>query len=326
VSALHQLLGTLPQSLEFVDYTGIDWEQVRRAHYWIYQSFHYDYPGPIYDLHQKLVVVPPARHGGQVLTGHKIHIAADDVNIERANDEIGNSVYFVDLPRVDGHIHFEIWSYLEKVTRQILPQISAAHAARYLEFTELTTPDDILRQIARELASPGEVDTKPHEVADRIAEWVWQKMKYAHGVTSVKTSAAEALEVGAGLCQDYSHIMLTLCRLVGLPARYVSGHLLGEGGSHAWVEVILPQPRSRNRNLVAVPYDPTNRCKGGMRHLTVATGRDYRDVSPTSGYFRGEHSGVLKSSKQAGVVMVEYNDGTAVTIDDSQFNRLENVA
>ena len=66
-----------------------------------------------------------------------------------------------------------------------------------------------------------------------------EAISYAHGVTSVATTAAEALAGGQGVCQDSAHVMIALCRAIGLPARYVSGHLLGEGGTHAWVEVIV---------------------------------------------------------------------------------------
>ena len=61
-----------------------------------------------------------------------------------------------------------------------------------------------------------------------------------YGVTSVRTTAAQALAGGRGVCQDFAHVMLALCHIVGLPARYVSGHLLGQGGTHAWVEVVVP--------------------------------------------------------------------------------------
>ncbi len=64
-------------------------------------------------------------------------------------------------------------------------------------------------------------------------------LTYEFGVTGVHTTAADAVAGGRGVCQDYADIMLALCRAAGLPARYVSGHLVGEGGSHAWVEVVV---------------------------------------------------------------------------------------
>jgi transglutaminase-like putative cysteine protease len=99
--------------------------------------------------------------------------------------------------------------------------------------------------------------------------------------------------------------MLVLCRLCGLPARYVSGHLLGEGGTHAWVEVLLPDPADASQ-FVAHPFDPTNGCVPGLNYLTVAVGRDYSDVAPTSGTFRAPYGGTLSTHKRAGVTALEY--------------------
>ena len=96
----------------------------------------------------------------------------------------------------------------------------------------------------------------------------------------MQTTAAEAPAGGRGVCQDYAHVMLAVCHVVGLPARYVSGHLLGQGGTHAWVEVWCP----RARDASAVAFDP---CSHGRRtgsaYVTVAAGRDYADVAPISG-------------------------------------------
>ena len=72
-------------------------------------------------------------------------------------------------------------------------------------------------------------------------------MRYRPGATNIDTTAARAFGMAQGVCQDYAHVMLCLCRLCGLPARYVSGHLLGEGGSHAWVEVVVPDPAGVGR-------------------------------------------------------------------------------
>ena len=80
--------------------------------------------------------------------------------------------------------------------------------------------------------------------------------------------------------------MVALCRLCGLPARYVSGHLLGEGGTHAWVEVLVPHP-SGAECLRRARSIPTHDRRAGPRYVTVAVGRDYGDVPPTSGTFEG---------------------------------------
>ena len=92
----------------------------------------------------------------------------------------------------------------------------------------------------------------------------------------MRTPAAEALAIGRGVCQDFAHVMLALCHIVRLPARYVSGHLLGQGGTHAWVEAIVPAATG----AVAVAFDPCNGRRANSGYVTVATGRDYSDVAP----------------------------------------------
>ena len=99
--------------------------------------------------------------------------------------------------------------------------------------------------------------------------------------------------------------MLALCRLCELPARYVSGHVLGDGGTHAWVEVLVPHPQDEGA-LRAVPIDPTHDRRAGLRYLTVAVGRDYCDVPPTSGTYEAPYVGTLTTHKRAAVTRVEY--------------------
>jgi transglutaminase-like putative cysteine protease len=87
--------------------------------------------------------------------------------------------------------------------------------------------------------------------------------------------------------------MIALCRAIGLPARYVSGHLLREGGTHAWVEVIVADADAAR----AVALDPCNGCRVGVNYLTIAVGRDYADVAPTSGTYLGSARGTLTATK-----------------------------
>ena len=94
------------------------------------------------------------------------------------------------------------------------------------------------------------------------------------------TTAAQALAVGTGVCQDQAHVMLAMCRAVGIAARYVSGHLVGQGGTHAWTEVLAP-------GVAPVAFDPCHGRRADARYVTVAVGRDYRDVPPTSGSYCG---------------------------------------
>jgi transglutaminase-like putative cysteine protease len=96
--------------------------------------------------------------------------------------------------------------------------------------------------------------------------------------------------------------MLALCRELGLAARYVSGHLVGQGGTHAWVEVIAPAGEGR---AVAVAFDPTHGRRAGLAYVTIAVGRDYRDVAPTSGSYASPVPGRLVAQRHLGVTAVE---------------------
>lgn len=314
------LLHALPNTVPFVDHKGIEWEQVRRTHYWMYQRFGYEYPGPVQDLHQRLIIVPPVQHGSQFLEDHKLRVSSQEVETRAELDPFGNLVYYLDLPYVAKSVHFEVWCSVERVSNlALVPLLEPAEAEVYREPSRLTLPNSALEAAAKMLAAR---ESDPWRLAEVINTWVYETMRYASGVTTVATTAAEAIKISAGLCQDYSHIMLAICRLVGIPARYVSGHLLGEGGSHAWVELLLPS-QTESGKLEAVAFDPTNHCRAGLRHITVAVGRDYYDVSPTSGHFNAPYNGRLQASKRAGLILVQYFDGREITVDDSEIEMLE---
>ena len=174
--------------------------------------------------------------------------------------------------------------------------------SRLLEPSRLTRPDDVLCQVATTLLESGKEGLA---LASQINAWTYQALHYAHDVTNIHTTAAEALALGQGVCQDYAHLMLALCRLCGLPARYVSGHMLGEGGTHAWVEVIFPVA-DRPDLAMAVPFDPTHGRIAGLSYVTIAIGRDYYDVAPTSGTFRAAHRGQFTAHKRVGLTQLVY--------------------
>jgi transglutaminase-like putative cysteine protease len=142
-------------------------------------------------------------------------------------------------------------------------------------------------------------------LADSINDWVYQSMTYQHGVTGVRTTAAEALALGSGVCQDYAHVMLAVCRACRLPSRYVSGHLIGQGGTHAWVEVVLPT-NDGTGEAIASTFDPTHASRGGLGYVTIAIGGDYSDVAPTSGTYVSSALGRLFTSKRVTLTDLDY--------------------
>jgi transglutaminase-like putative cysteine protease len=157
----------------------------------------------------------------------------------------------------------------------------------YLDVTPLTTIDDELTAAARDAAG----DRPPGEAAVAVADWVRTHVEYQPGSTGVRTSAQEAWSLRQGVCQDIAHLTLGLLRSLGIPARYVSGYLypkvdgaVGDtiaGQSHAWVEWW---------NGEWSGFDPTNGAPVGQRHVVVARGRDYADVTPLKGVYHGAPS------------------------------------
>ncbi len=105
-------------------------------------------------------------------------------------------------------------------------------------------------------------------------------MTYRKEATDVHTTAEEAMEKGTGVCQDYAHIYVSLLRLAGIPARYVTGMLRGEGESHAWAEAALGD--------YWYGLDPTNDCAAAGEHVKIGAGRDYNDCRISQGVFYGK--------------------------------------
>jgi transglutaminase-like putative cysteine protease len=123
-----------------------------------------------------------------------------------------------------------------------------------------------------------------------LSRTIYQSFAYEAGVTRADSPIDDVLKARGGVCQDFAHVMIAVCRSWGVPARYVSGYLFTDrkGGdrsdpdaTHAWVEVFLP-------SLRWVGFDPTNNIMACERHVACAIGRDYSDVPPSRGVYKGE--------------------------------------
>lgn len=282
-----------------IDPSSVDWSVARRATYQLRQSFRYEYPAPVRDLNHRLVVIPPERFGDQVRLRHQLSVELDGVRFDNRQDRFGNMVVDVFAPRVPETIEFVAEVSVERHAAEPNRLPDGWLTESYLlEPSALTAADERIRRAAAELADSAEWGL---QLADSINDWVYQSMTYQYGVTGVRTTAADALALGSGVCQDYAHVMLAVCRACGLPSRYVSGHLLGQGGSHAWVEVVLPT-RDGTGDAIASTFDPTHASRGGLGYVTIAVGGDYLDVAPTSGTYRSSARGRLLTSKRVTLI------------------------
>ena len=118
-----------------------------------------------------------------------------------------------------------------------------------------------------------------YEKALVIRRKVYESIRYVSGSTAISTTAEEALKQGTGVCQDFAHVMIALCRMAKIPARYVVGLMDGEGVSHAWTEVFCDGHW--------YGQDPTNNCMVYDWYVKLTHGRDYNDCLVNKGKFYG---------------------------------------
>ena len=284
--------------LPMLDAGTLDFDGARRVTFLLHQRFHYAYDGPVRDLDHRLMAIPRRQHGSARRRVHHVQVSAPHAQTTLGRDRSGNVTARIQVADVPDTVRFDVTAVVDRVGPMTDARLSktAPHDPRLLRPTRRTEADEAIRTAAHSLA------TKDHlETAERLCAYVHDTITYEYGVTSVSTTAAQALAGGRGVCQDSAHLMLALCHVLGIPARYVSGHLLGEGGTHAWTEVILADGDAAR----AVALDPCNGRPAGAGHLTVAVGRDYGDVAPTSGTYDGEASGRLTATKRVGVTAIE---------------------
>ena len=223
-------------------------------------------------------------------------------NITQYSDFAGNTVHHFDI----AGSHTEV-----KVTAQSTVQVQAvppprpSEAGDWADLDALTAGDDhwemmlpsefahsgeALQQLAKELRCERRLG--PLELLAELNEGICKSFSYVPNSTKVDSPIEEALQSRQGVCQDFAHIMIALVRSLRVPCRYVSGYLFHreengrkdrslEGASHAWVEALVPR-------LGWTAFDPTNNLIGGDRHIRVAIGRDYADVPPTRGVYKGD--------------------------------------
>jgi transglutaminase-like putative cysteine protease len=168
---------------------------------------------------------------------------------------------------------------------------AATATGEYLDWllpSPFTTPTEARTAFATEIGAGRGGD--PLSTLRALNSRIYAAFAYEPRTTRVDSPIDVALEARAGVCQDFSHIMLALVRRLGMPCRYVSGYIAPdtahhdrsrEDSTHAWIEAWLP-------DLGWIGFDPTNDSIGGQRRIGVAIGRDYSDVPPTRGVFKGD--------------------------------------
>lgn len=276
--------------------------------YSIRHSTRYRYSSPVTES-QMEVRAHPRSEGPQRCWEFELR-TVPRTRIHQYRDSLGNTVHHFDVPGRHTTLSITTQSLVEVESQLYVPEEMGNDAwdqidsiVEHGDYWEMLAPSkfaresDLLKAFGKEIGLSRKED--PLLMLRRVTRAIKLAFDYVPKSTRVDSPIDDALSARKGVCQDFTHIMIALVRSMGIPCRYVSGYLfyLGEANerssdaSHAWAEAYLP-------DLGWVGFDPTNDVLVGGRHIRVAVGRDYNDVPPTRGIFRGDTESELSVSVQ----------------------------
>ncbi|RFO98385.1 transglutaminase [Rhodoferax lacus] len=278
-------------------------------------SYHYR---PAVETAQHMAYMEPCEHTTQQVLDHSLHVNPVPSQMRKLRDVFGNAHCFFSLQVPHSVLevvaHSLIATQASPLVSSPLPWEKVRELFRYQAgnrfdaASEFVYPSPFVPRhmefatFARSSFTPG---ASLLDACIDLTRRIHEGFSYESQSTQINTPALQALAQRKGVCQDFSHIMIACLRTLGLPARYVSGYVLthppagqprlvGSDASHAWVSVYLPDLPEGAR---WVDFDPTNNRWGwhapGEDYVTVATGRDFGDVSPLRGVIHGGASHTL---------------------------------
>lgn len=197
----------------------------------------------------------------------------DDQKIWFSRDSFGNTLLCGRLPEPHDSFSFRVSGEAEIINSSDTPGFASAV---YGYASQLTKPGERLRDFFSENVPSSK---KTLDRALELSQKIYSAMDYVKGITNVNTTAEETFSLGKGVCQDYAHILLALCRLDGIRCRYVSGLAYDSGETHAWLEIA---DGSKWHGI-----DPANNRLIGEHYIKICHGRDYSDCPIERGIYLG---------------------------------------
>ncbi len=247
----------------------------------------FTYEHPIAEAYTEMRMCPSDGAGQRCIRFNLV--TEPDGQVMQYQDRFGNMVHHFDTLQPHDQLIVRATSevHLSDTFADYQRELSPLDSYDYLSAGNYTEMNDEIRSFASSQV------TKDDDTATVLGlmHSLHKLMQYERGATDVKTTAPEALNLGRGVCQDFAHIMLSACRAVGIPARYVSGYLFSpnsaasngqqsNAASHAWIDAFV-----NGRAWMSV--DPTHDSLQTNQYVRVAVGRDYSDVPPTRGVYKG---------------------------------------
>jgi transglutaminase-like putative cysteine protease len=267
----------------------------------------YEYDGEVVD-NLNALRVRPAATARQRCDEFGVRLTPE-VRVHRHTDYFGTEVVEFEVSRPHRQLTIDVRARVSTRPPPDPPQATwqalsdPAYREAGGEFL-LQTDDAPEHPAMAELLATTRAADSPLGMVTLIAELIPDRFEYRQGATYVDSTVRDLLNGGAGVCQDFVHLGLSLLRRHGIAARYVSGYLFAaetddtqesiEVDTHAWLEALLPVPGEGEPVWVGV--DPTNRGIAGERHVKIGHGRQYADVPPTKGVYRGSASATLEAS------------------------------
>lgn len=242
----------------------------------------YAYDDPPKSVIQTLRLTP-RHHESQYVVRWRVALSHDG-RLDQREDAFGNLTHAFTLAGPVDRIGIDVEGEVETqdsagVVRGAVERFPPGF---FLRETPLTEPDEAIRALAADISARGSVLDQMHKLLGAL----YTTMKFDPDPTHVHTTAAQALALKRGVCQDLSHIFIAAARTLGIPARYVSGHMYRVDGvtdlvaGHAWVEAYVP-------DLGWLAFDPTNGICATDAHVRVAVGLDYLGAAPVRGSRQG---------------------------------------
>jgi len=269
----------------------------------------YEYPAAVIESFNETRLQPTSADG-QVCHAFLLKVIPS-TRLSHYLDFYLNCVHFFEIPEPHASLSIES-SATVTTTSHILPPdqvtvpmnrmrecLAMEQCYDFLQSSKYVEIDSAVWRLAVD-ATMGEQDA--WQAAVKVMQFIRAEFEYEPESTTVHTPIAEAIEKRKGVCQDFTHIMLGMCRSLRIPARYVSGYLYngpldeleGAQASHAWCEVYIPDYGWR-------ALDPTNDQQADERYIKVAVGRDYCDIVPVQGTYRG--AGTKKMTVEVNVTL-----------------------